>query len=88
MVTPLIGGALAATSAPSPADLPPRVRQVLAHLLQGLSDKGIARRLGITRYTVNQYTKALYEHFGVQSRAELLALWVRRGFPDKFSWSE
>ena len=29
-----------------------------------------ARRLGLSRFTVNQYTKALFRHFGVESRAE------------------
>jgi DNA-binding CsgD family transcriptional regulator len=55
------------------AALSPRERQTLALLLQGLGDKQIAARLGISRFTVNQYTKALYRRFGVQSRAMLIA---------------
>ncbi len=72
---------------PSPSDLPPRPRQVLRCLLQGDSDKQAARRLGISSFTVNQYTKVLFRHFGVQGRAELMALWVRRGFPRGFAWA-
>jgi DNA-binding CsgD family transcriptional regulator len=64
------------------------VRQVLRALLEGDGDKQIARRLGLTRYTVNQYVKSLFRHFGVQSRAELLARWVRRRFPAGFSREE
>ena len=55
------------------AALSPRERQTLALLLQGLGDKQIAARLGISRFTVNQYTKALYRSFGVRSRAALMA---------------
>jgi DNA-binding CsgD family transcriptional regulator len=87
-IVPLIGGPLAPQGEPSPADLAPRVRQVLRCLLEGDGDKQIAARLGLTRHTVNQYAKALFRHFGVESRAELLARWVRRGFPARFSWED
>jgi len=50
-----------------------RQRQTLALALSGLSDKEIAERLGISRYTVNQYTKVIYRHYGVTSRIQLLA---------------
>jgi DNA-binding CsgD family transcriptional regulator len=73
--------------APSPFELAPRVRQVLRCLLEGDGDKQIARRLGISPYTVNQYTKVIYRHFRVASRAELLALWIRRGYPKGFAWA-
>jgi DNA-binding CsgD family transcriptional regulator len=85
-IVPLIGGPLARPSEPSPAALAPRVRQVLRCLLEGDGDKQIAARLGLTRHTVNQYAKNLFRHFGVESRAELLARWVRRGFAAGFSW--
>jgi DNA-binding CsgD family transcriptional regulator len=87
-IVPLIGGPLARPGEPSPAELAPRVRQVLRGLLHGDGDKQIAARLGLTRYTVNQYVKALFRHFGVQSRTELLARWVRRGFPTGFAWDD
>ena len=64
---------------PSPADLPPRQRQALACLLDGDGDKQIAARLGLTRNTINDYTKAIYRHFGVKGRAQLQARWIRRG---------
>ena len=34
---------------------------------------------GLSPHTVHDYVKALYRHFGVQSRAELLALCLARG---------
>jgi DNA-binding CsgD family transcriptional regulator len=58
---------------PPEPGLSPRDRDVLALLREGLSDKEIAARLGISPHTVNQRTKRLYRRFGVHSRAELLA---------------
>jgi DNA-binding CsgD family transcriptional regulator len=79
-ITPLIGGPLAGLDEPSPANLSPRSRQVLRCLLDGDGDKQVAGRLAISPLTVNVHTKAIYKHFGVSSRAELLARWVRRGW--------
>jgi len=64
---------------PMPADLPPRLRDTLAALAAGLSEKQVAARLGISAHTVHEYTKALYRRFGVQSRAELLARHLGKG---------
>jgi DNA-binding CsgD family transcriptional regulator len=64
---------------PSQGDLPPRLRDTLAALAEGLSEKQVAGRLGISAHTVHEYTKALYRRFGVQSRAELLARHLGRG---------
>jgi DNA-binding NarL/FixJ family response regulator len=87
-VTPLVGGPLARFNEPSPGNLPPRTRDILRCLLEGDSDKEIVARLGLTRNTVNQYVKTIFAHFGVRSRAELLARWVRRGWGGRFAWSE
>jgi DNA-binding NarL/FixJ family response regulator len=47
-------------------------------LLEGDSDKQAARRLGLSVETIPQYVQALYRHFHVNSRAELLAYFLRR----------
>jgi DNA-binding CsgD family transcriptional regulator len=64
----------------NPADvaarLSPRERQTLALLLRGLSDKEVARELSISSHTVHAYAKRLHEEFAVNSRGELLAVWV------------
>jgi DNA-binding CsgD family transcriptional regulator len=88
MVAPLVGGSLARFHEPAPADLSPRLRQVLRRLLEGDSDKQIAARLMISRYTVNQYTKIVYRHFGGSGRSELLARWIRRGWGGRFAWTD
>jgi DNA-binding CsgD family transcriptional regulator len=86
-IAPLVGGPLARYAEPSPLELPPRSRQVLACLLEGDGDKQVAARLGMSPHTVNEHTKAIYLHFRVRGRAELLARWVRRGWGGRFSWS-
>ncbi len=70
--------ALATLSDPSPSDLTPRVRETLRCLLEGDSEKQAAARLGVSTLTVHDYVKALYRHFGVTSRPELLAYFLRR----------
>jgi DNA-binding CsgD family transcriptional regulator len=55
------------------ADLPPRLTQTLAALLEGLSEKQIALRLELSQHTVHNYVKALHQRFEVNSRGELLA---------------
>lgn len=53
--------------------LSPRLQQTCVCLLEGKSEKEIAERLGLSPATVHQYVTALYRHFGVRSRAQLLA---------------
>ena len=80
VVVPMIGGPLSRFNDPAPSELPPRARQVLFCLLEGDGDKQIAARLGIKRLTVNSYTKQIFRHFHVQSRPELLARWIKKGW--------
>jgi len=74
----LIGRQLATADEPSATQLSPRRQQVLDCLLEGDSEKQVAARLGLTRQTVNHYIKAVYRHFCVNSRAELMAAFLRR----------
>jgi DNA-binding CsgD family transcriptional regulator len=75
---PLIGVALAGTWEPNLAGLSPRQRQTLEALLEGDSEKQIASRLGLSGETIHDYVKGLHRYFGVCSRGELLALFLRR----------
>lgn len=79
-ITSLLDGPLARFDEPCPTRLPPRVRQVLTCLLEGDSDKQVAVRLRISPHTVNQYVKTIFTRFGVTTRAELLARWIKRGW--------
>jgi len=74
----LIGGALVSATEPGVERLSPRLRQTLACLFEGDSEKQVAARLCLSPTTVHQYVKTLYRHFGVNSRAQLLAHVLKR----------
>ena len=75
----LIGPVLVLASDPySPTQLTARVRETLQCLLDGDSEKQVAARMALSRVTVHQYVTALYRHYQVASRAELLARVLRR----------
>ncbi len=85
-VARMVGGALAEFHEPSPSQLAPRVRQTLRCFLEGDGDKQVATRLELSKHTVNQYAKSIFAHFHVNSRQELLARWVRRGWGIRSNW--
>lgn len=58
--------------------LPPRQRQIVHHLLAGMSDKQIAVELEISVPTVRTHLARLFERFGVQDRTELILYVFRR----------
>jgi DNA-binding CsgD family transcriptional regulator len=60
-----------------------RHAETLERLLAGDSEKQIAGRMGVSRNTVHCYVTALYRHFDVSSRGELLARFVRQVPPQK-----
>ena len=67
---------------PAPAvPLSPRMRQTLERLLAGDSEKEIAGRLRLSPHTVHVDVKTLYRRFGVCSRGELFARFVRPAPP-------
>jgi DNA-binding CsgD family transcriptional regulator len=58
--------------------LQPRLRKVMKHLLEGDGEKQVALKLGLSRHTVHEYVKMLYQQLGVSSRSELLSQFVGR----------
>ena len=55
------------------ATLTPRLQQTLQCLIHGETERHVAGELGLSHYTVHDYVKIIYKHFGVRSRAELVA---------------
>lgn len=58
--------------------LPRQLRRTLARLVDGDSEKQIARRMHLSPHTVHDYVKELHKRFGVSSRGELLAAYHRQ----------
>ena len=69
----------AARSAAPPEPLSTREAQILALLAEGLVNKQIAARLGISRHTVKTHLTALFHKLGVSTRAEAVAAGARAG---------
>jgi DNA-binding NarL/FixJ family response regulator len=71
----LANGPLFSTSESAQAELTltHRLRQVLARLECGLSEKQCAIELKLSHHTIHGYVKMIYKKFGVHSRSQLLA---------------
>lgn len=72
---PAAGTAAARDTAP----LTPREREVLSMMAEGLGNKSIARRLGISEHTVKTHVAALFAKLDVSGRTEAVTVGVRRG---------
>ena len=77
-IAPLVGTALTTRRQHGLRGLSPRLRQTLDRMLAGDSEKEIAQRLALSRTTVHDYVGALYRHFDVVSRGELMAYFLHR----------
>jgi NarL family two-component system response regulator YdfI len=60
-------------------ELTERESEVLGLLAQGLANKQIAARLGISEHTVKFHVSAIYSKLGASSRTEAVRLGVRQG---------
>jgi DNA-binding NarL/FixJ family response regulator len=65
------------TTSVAAADLTPRETEVLALVRQGLANKQIARRLGISERTVKAHLTSTFHRIGVVDRTQA-ALWAER----------
>ncbi|GAA5118376.1 response regulator transcription factor [Alloalcanivorax gelatiniphagus] len=70
-------GAVAAPGDEGSAGLSPREAEVLRLVVEGLLNKQIAQRLGITERTVKAHLTSAYQRIGVADRTQA-ALWAER----------
>lgn len=59
-------------------ELTPRQKEVLASIVKGLTDKDIARLLGIRQDGVNAHVSAILQKLGVANRTEAVAVTLRK----------
>jgi DNA-binding NarL/FixJ family response regulator len=62
-----------------PQPLTPREAEVLGMLAEGLGNKVIATRCGISEHTVKTHVAAVFAKLGVSTRAEAVASAARAG---------
>lgn len=60
-----------------------RQAQILALAAHGLSDKEIAKRLGVAFRTVRTHFEKLYRDQGVRNRSQAIAVWAARDMLDR-----
>jgi DNA-binding NarL/FixJ family response regulator len=74
---------LSARARPEPAgDLSPREREVLVLVAEGLPNKLISRRLGISEKTVKAHLTSVFRAIGVDDRTQAAVWAVRHGLVD------
>ena len=56
-----------------------REREILEMMAEGLSNRTIGRRLGISSYTVKFHVASILDKLGAKSRTEAVTLGMRRG---------
>ncbi len=75
-----LAGELVRPPAAAPREpLTPREREVLALLAEGLANKAIAARLGISEHTAKFHVNGIFGKLGVESRAEAIVQAARMG---------
>jgi len=66
--------------------LTPREEQVVALVADGLSNRGVARELGLSEHTVKKYLFRIFDKLGVSTRVELVLYAVTRGATRQAEW--
>lgn len=61
------------------AALSPREREILALLAEGMGNKIVAARLGISEHTVKTHVASIFQKLGADTRAEAVAIGARSG---------
>lgn len=74
----VIGADIAVDETSPSVDLSPRQREVLESVTRGLSNADIAQQLGISPSAVKLYLSAVFEKLGAASRAEAVAIALKR----------
>lgn len=66
--------------------LTPREEQVVALVADGLTNRDVARELGLSEHTIKKYLFRIFDKVGVSSRVELVLYAVTRGAARNAEW--
>jgi len=66
--------------------LTPREEQVVALVADGLSNREVARELGLSEHTVKKYLFHIFDKLGISSRVELVLYAVSHGGVRQAEW--
>lgn len=58
--------------------LSPRQREILESMIRGLTDRDIAKQLGIRQYSVNDHVSSIIQKLGAANRTEAVAVALRK----------
>lgn len=64
---------------PSEFDLSPREREIVAALAEGMSNREMAQRFGLSEVTVKHHLNSIFDKCGVSNRLELALFALRHG---------
>lgn len=65
-----------------PTTLTPRMRQVLALMAEGKTNREIAYELGLSPFTVKNYIERIFERLGAMDRVQAVSKGLRQGIID------
>ncbi|RDI35267.1 response regulator transcription factor [Lentzea flaviverrucosa] len=60
-------------------EMSPRQVEIVELIADGLQDRDIAERLGVSPRTVDSHLQRLYQRYDLHSRAAVVAKWLREG---------
>jgi DNA-binding NarL/FixJ family response regulator len=69
-------------SSPAPDHLTPREQNVLRSVFEGLTNKEIAYRLGVSQSSVKMTLQHLFDKMGVRTRGQLVRIAIERSIED------
>jgi DNA-binding NarL/FixJ family response regulator len=78
-VDPMLLNALKAKTRPDQPQLTPREQQTLEELSKGLTNREIAKRLGIAETTTREYTRALLQKLKARNRTMAVSAALKLG---------
>ncbi len=58
-------------------EMSPRQVEIVELIADGLQDRDIAERLGVSPRTVDSHLQRLYQRYDLHSRAAVVAKWLR-----------